>query len=275
LSIGPAILAHGVLPPPPVSGQYNEDVTMNRKKMRRYSYSDQKSLKHWKRWVGLGVFVFFVFYFTFTTFVFSTHVLQSDTMMPNLRSGDRFIVSSFAIHDLIPSMERDYQTLSLRRGDVVLVDAYMGERPGLFHRALYGVVRFFTAQQVGISGPGGVRSSDYMFVRRVIGLPGDEVSIEDDIVRVRTRGTAFSLTEFEVTERTYTTNPPNMPHLWDTSMPFFGNMDAIVLGDNEVFLLSDDRMSVNDSRTWGSIPLRNIRGQALFRYWPPTRIGRP
>ena len=249
---------------------------MSLKKSRRYaSYSDQKSQRYRKRWIVLGLLGFFLLYISFTALVFSIRVLESNSMMPNLRAGDRFIFSSYAIYSIIPGLELEGGTLPFRRGDVVLVDAYRGDAPGLFRRVMYGAVRFFTAQRVGIAEPSGRRPSDYLFIRRVIGLPGDEISMTNYIVRVRVRGSTFDLTEFEVTERDYTTNIPHLPTLWDSSLPFSGNMDAIILGENEVFLLSDDRSSTNDSRTWGPIPVRNIQGRIMFRYWPFTRLGRP
>ena len=249
---------------------------MSLKKSRKFSsYSDQKNKRYRKRWIVLGILAFFVLYISFTTMVFSIRVLESSTMMPNLRTGERFIFSSYAIYSIIPGLDLETGTLPFRRGDVVLVDAYRGEGPGLFHRILYGTARFFTAQRVGLTDPSGRRPSDYQFVRRVIGLPGDEISMVNYIVRVRVRGSTFDLTEFEVTERDYTTNIPQLPVLWDSSLPFSGNMDAIILGENEVFLLSDDRTSTNDSRTWGPIPVSNIQGRAIFRYWPLTRLGRP
>jgi len=225
--------------------------------------------------VLLGILAFFVFYFSFTTLVFSVRVLESDTMQPNLRAGERFVFSSYVIYTLIPGFDLERGNLPFNRGDVVLVDTYMGEDPGLFHRVLYAAARFFTAQRVGLADPSGRRPEDYQFVRRVIGLPGDEISMTEYIVRVRVRGSTFSLTEFEVTGRDYTTHIPQKPPLWDSSLPFSGTMNAIILGDNEVFLLSDDRGSTNDSRTWGPVPVSNIRGRALFRYWPLTRLGRP
>ena len=246
-----------------------------RRKAQRYSYSDQKNRSHRKRWIILGMFSFFVLYIAFTTMVFSTRVLESNTMAPNLHAGERFIFSSYAIYSIIPGMDLEGMAIPLRRGDVVLVDAYRGSGPGVFHHALYGALRFFTAQRVGFADRSGRSSADYQFVRRVIGLPGDEISMVNYVVRVRARGSTFSLTEFEVTERDYTTNIPNMPSLWDSSLPFSGNMEAITLGENEIFLLSDDRSSSSDSRTWGPIPISNVRGRALLRYWPLTRLGRP
>jgi signal peptidase I len=117
--------------------------------------------------------------------------------------------------------------------------------------------------------------SEYLFVKRVIGLPGDEITMTNFIVRVKANGAAYSLTEFDVTEQDYTPEIPQAPALWDSSLPFSGNMDTIVLGDNECFVLSDDRSNTNDSRTWGPVPIKSIAGKALFRYWPFTRLGRP
>ena len=246
---------------------------MKRNKMRRYSYSDQKNQKRRKHWIILGFAAFFLVYFSFTSLAFSMRVLEGDTMMPNLHSGDRFIFSSHVIHSVISGRDRD--ALPFRRGDVVLADTFRGDAPSIFGRAAYAMVRFVTLQRVGLPDRFGRRSADYYFVRRVIGLPGDEISMVNHVVRVRPQGSAFSLTEFELTEREYTTSVPQLPPIWDSSLPFSGNMDAIILGENEVFLLSDDRAATNDSRTWGPIPAGNIRGQALFRYWPLTRLGRP
>jgi signal peptidase I len=66
-----------------------------------------------------------------------------------------------------------------------------------------------------------------------------------------------------------------VPALWDESIPFSGNMDSLILGPGECFVISDDRSNTNDSRTWGPIPADLITGKAIFRYWPLTRIGRP
>jgi len=240
---------------------------MWRNKGNRYFYSGQKNRQHRKRWILLGVAAFAVLYISFSSLAFSAVVLESDTMMPNLRAGERFILSSYAVYSLVPGLDWERGSIPLRRGDVVLADVCRGEGSGAFRQVLRGAMRFLTFQRFS--------PADYQFMRRVIGLPGDEISMENYVVRVRVRGSAFSLTEFEVTERDYTTNVPQLPPLWDSSLPFSGNMDAIVLGDAEVFLLSDDRSSTNDSRTWGPVPIRDIRGKALFRYWPLTRLGRP
>jgi len=240
------------------------------KKGRRYFYADQKSYRHRTRWVILGILVFVIFYVSFTSVIFSVRVLENETMAPNLHAGDRLVFSSFTIYSLVPWLDLEKGSTPFRRGNVVLVDMFKGGELGILQRFLDGTVRLFTAQRVSLA-----EQKEYLFVKRVIGLPGDEITMTNYVVRVKAKGSSYSLTEFEVTEQNYTPEIPQMPALWDSSLPFSGNMDTIVLGENECFVLSDDRSNTNDSRTWGPVSVNCISGKALFRYWPLTRLGRP
>ena len=196
-------------------------------------------------------------------------VLENDSMAENLRRGERFIFSSYNFYSLVPGLDLEKEPFPFRRGSVVLVEMFREEKPNPFFGILDGVVRFFTFQRLGL-----IDQREHLFVKRVIGLPGDEISMTNFVARVRAGGSPYSLTEFEVTERDYTPDIPRLPALWDSSLPFSGNLEPIILGNNETFLLSDDRSNTNDSRTWGPVPIRNITGRALFRYWPLTRLGR-
>jgi len=236
---------------------------------RYYSYVDQKGQKHKVRWIITGVLVFSVFYAAISSMFFSMRVMRNDTMAPNFVSGERFIFSSYNFYSLIYGKEQGKSPVPFRRGNVVLVDMFREKRPNPFFSMLDGVVRFFTIQKVSL-----IERKEDMFVKRIIGLPGDEITMTNFVIRVRTKGSAYSLTEFEVTEYDYTLEIPQIPSLWDSSLPFFGSMESMVLGDNECFVLSDDRGNTNDSRTWGPVPIVNISGKALFRYWPFNRFGR-
>ena len=216
----------------------------------------------------LVILIFFLFYFSFTSLVFSVRVLDNNTMAPSLHKGERFIFSSYAVYSLLPGLDLGKGALPFRRGNVVLVDMFRTEKPGFLFNVLDGALRFFTAQKLSL-----IDQKEHLYVKRVIGLPGDEITMTNYVIRVKVSGSSYSLTEFEVSEEDYTPDIPQAPALWDSSLPFSGNMERIVLGEHECFVLSDDRSNTNDSRTWGPVPVKNISGKVLFRYWPFTRFG--
>jgi signal peptidase I len=223
------------------------------------SYADEKKQKQQILVVLIGVMIFFVFYISFTSFIFSMRVMESNSMQPGIHSGDRFICSSYMMY-----------SPELRRGSVVLVDMEEKDTRNVVSKALDGIVRFFTFQRVGTS-----KRYAYHFMKRVIALPGDEVSMTNFVLRVKPKDSPYQTTEFELSEKHYEVIIPQVPALWDESLPFSGNLDKIVLGEDQCFLLSDDRSNTNDSRTWGPVPIDRIKGRALFRYWPITRMGGP
>ena len=236
-------------------------------KWLKYSYAAQKDQRYRVRWVLIWIIAIFLLYLFLTTFVFSVRRLETDVMQPELHSGDRVIFASRMIYRFLPD---EIGAARLHRGNIVLVDTAQGKRRGIIRPIFDTAVRFFTAQQIGLLGHNG-----NFYVKRVIGLPGDEITMTNFIVRVKPAGSAYSFTEFELWDRPYSPNIPQIPALWDSSLPFSGSMETIVLGEDECFVLSDDRGNTNDSRTWGPIPMDYIAGCALFRYWPPTRIGLP
>jgi signal peptidase I len=234
----------------------------------KYSYAEQKTQRHRLRGFLLWVLAFLLLYNALSSFFFSVRVLENDSMRPGLEPGDRFVLSSFSFYTLLSRLGVPAPLPSLKRGNIVLVS--LGEEPGPGAGILDGILRFFTAQRVSMTG-----REKRFFIKRVIALPGDEISMINFVLRVKTRDGAYTLTEYEVSERNYVPEIPQVPALWDESIPFSGNMDRIVLGEDECFVLSDDRSNTNDSRTWGPLPTRAVTGKVLFRYWPLNRLGPP
>ena len=230
-----------------------------------YSYRTQKSKRNRLLIILAVFFTLYIVYNCLTAFFFSVWLVDNNTMQPGLNAGDRLIFSSFK-----PLCGNNIENaISFERGDVVLVDM-RHERDQKFPLKIAdGIVRFFTAQRISIfSGRG------QHYIKRVIALPGDEISMTDYVFRVKTEGTLFSLTEYELSNKPYHPAIPRISALWDESLPFSGNMDAVVLSNNECFVVSDDRGNTNDSRTWGPISPSQITARAVLRFWPLNRLAR-
>jgi signal peptidase I len=236
-------------------------------KWTQYSYRAQKYQRH--RMLKF-IFIFFFFYIVynlFTAFFFSVWVVDNEIMKPGLSPGDRLIFTSFSPPAWISRNRNEEHSLPFKRGSIVLVDMGRNKEQKLPLRVIDGVVRFFTAQKISILSARG-----QYYIKRVIALPGDEITMTNYVFRVKTPNNPYSLTEFELSEKPYHPDIPQIPAIWDESVPFSGSMDKIILGQDECFVISDDRSSTNDSRTWGAVSPSLITARALIRIWPLVKI---
>lgn len=108
-------------------------------------------------------------------------------------------------------------------------------------------------------------SKDY--IKRCIGLPGDTIEIKDKELYVNGKLQDEPYVMHK-DPRTY----PNAPYVPD-NMKKRDNFGPITVPEGEYFVMGDNRDFSSDSRFWGPLPERYIKGKALFKYWPPSRIG--
>ncbi len=148
-------------------------------------------------------------------FVAEPRFIPSDSMVPTLEVGDRLVVEKVSFRFRQP-----------QRGEVVI---------------------FEPPRQLQVLGYG----NGQVFIKRVIGQPGQEVTVQDGSVFV----------DGEALLEPYIAEPP--AYDWG---PYRVPEDALlVMGDN--------RNNSNDSHIWGFLPQQNLRGRALFRFWPLNRAG--
>lgn len=93
-------------------------------------------------------------------------------------------------------------------------------------------------------------------IGRVIAVPGDTISIS--ITTVTVNGTVLKETYVQSTEGGQVNE---------------GVVPATKLGQDQYFIMSDNRQFGNDSRSFGTVPRWDIVGRAVLVFWPLNQLG--
>jgi signal peptidase I len=110
-----------------------------------------------------------------------------------------------------------------------------------------------------------------VLIKRVVGLPGDVLSLRDGKLFVNDTQLDEPYVKLENggPEPTVPADPmaggdPNAG--WSLEKPFTVPADSY-------FAMGDNRLDSADSRYWGTVPRDHIIGRAFLTYWPLTRVG--
>jgi signal peptidase I len=174
-------------------------------------------------------------------FVVKPYRIPSGSMLPTLHINQRVLVNRLGTHFSSPGV-----------GDIVV-----------FHPPMdYGQGCANPSEGQNQAGPGAqpcgaARSheSSETFIKRVVGVPGDKISIVNGHV-IRNG----------VQEKDSYIQQCN----GSGSCSFPG---VITIPSGDYYMMGDNRPDSDDSRFWGPVPKAWIIGKAFFTYWPPGRIG--
>ncbi len=179
--------------------------------------------------------------FLIQAFIVKPYRIPSASMVPTLAVGQRILTNRLSTHPKI--------------GDVVVFHPPAGATPPGNGNPVCGNPAQGTGHEAACDQPT-ARESSQTFVKRVVGLPGDRISVVNGhVIRDGKRETGSYI----------------QPCLDNPQQCTFSQTVTVPPGD--YFMMGDNRDFSDDSRFWGPVPQKWIVGVAFFTYWPPDRIG--
>ncbi len=163
-------------------------------------------------------------------FIFSTYKVNMVSMENTLFEGHNVIV-----------YKTGYFFNEPKRGDIIVFMHEEGQFKSIF-------------KYLPIRNPGEV---DY--IKRVIGLPGDQIDIKEGYVYRK----AVGETEFKKLEEPYT---KGLTDSHGMELPY-------TVPEDKIFVMGDNREQSLDSRQIGPIDMDAVIGRAVLRIWPFSKFG--
>jgi signal peptidase I len=125
------------------------------------------------------------------------------------------------------------------------------------------------------------------FIKRLIGEPGDTIEVRDG--RVLVNGQLLAEEPYATYDSPYREpasprarglSPERYQQVWqehhldaelnNNQRDYFG---PVTVPPHAYFMMGDNRDHSCDSRYWGPVEERYVKGNAWFLYWPPSRMG--
>jgi signal peptidase I len=170
-------------------------------------------------------------------FIVKPYRIPSPSMVPTLDIGQRVLTNRLVNH---PSV-----------GDIVVFHPPKGADPAT---PMCGNPSQGAGHTAACDTPTPSESSQ-TFIKRVVGGPGDRISIVDGhVLRNGVREKDGYIEQCGS----------------DSSCNF---RTPITVPSGDYFMMGDNRGESDDSRFWGPVPDKWVIGVAFFTYWPPKRIG--
>lgn len=223
--------------------ELNEKINKNDKNVENVDKKEKKPL-NLKKEVFEWIYAFaiaLVIALLIRYFLFTPTMVMQTSMYPTLKSGERLFLSR---------MIRNTKTLP-ERGDIITFEAPKANgksnaEPIAIYYELTPVAEFikdfFEKDKIN-------------YIKRVIGLPGDKILIEDGKVYIN--GEEFKEDYLVEGVETIATN-------------FY----SLTVPENTIFVMGDNRSKSMDSREFGCIPMDRIEGKVKFRMWPLNVFGK-
>lgn len=211
-------------------------------KRRKPKKRDETRKPLWRIWIVDTIVPAVAMALFVVTFIGQLYKIPTASMRPTLQERDRILVCKFIYGLRIPfSGKWLLQRRPPKRGDIIV---FLYDKEGFKHRKNY--------------------------IKRLVAVGGETLEIKDGKVYINGESIAPSPAFPE--ERIYYNRKERY---WPggKKFPIFYRSGEIKVPEGHFLVLGDNSLNSKDSRWWGFVPLRKVRGKAICIVWPPRRIG--
>ena len=218
-------------------------------KQKRLQIDKKKIAKEILNWI-ICIVIAIVLALIIKYFLFTPTIVKQSSMYPTLKEDQRLILNR---------VRRTFKQMP-KRGDIITFEA-----PSVTYRTkddtdLSNPIAIFTdTKDMSLKEKFDyniLETTKISYIKRVIGLPGDHVQIKEGKVFVNG----------EELQEDYL-----QPGIVTDDME--GIFSDIIVPENTVFAMGDNRNSSVDCRVFGCIPLDKIEGEVVIRFWPLNEFG--
>jgi signal peptidase I len=203
-------------------------------KLSKFDTERRPWYSHWWGILGIYLLIVIIPILTLRTFFFEQFHLSANSMAPNFVKGDHVVISKFGYGNYGTygfELFRATPSKTIERGDVV-VFSYPPDP-----------------------------SIDY--IKRVIGLPGDLIKYRNKMLIINDKrlGIESFASQYEIrVNESYGDKTWQVMLAPDTQAIDF----EVVVPEGHYFVMGDNRDNSRDSRAWGFVPARNIKGKVIY-----------
>lgn len=182
-----------------------------------------------------GLFSFIILMVFFRSAVADWYTVPTGSMQPTIEIGDRIVVNKMAYDLKIPLTNITLTRIAEpNRGDIVVFES---------------------------------KAAENRLIKRVIGLPGDKVSMANEILTINGNRLSYTLNVTESHEKQTVENLVGLKHIvkyGPTRSPNLASFNTVTVPADHYLVLGDNRRNSADSRVYGFVPRKELKGKANY-----------
>ena len=214
------------------------------KTMEEKANSKIKEIFEWAYCIIIAVVLALLFRY----YIGTPTIVKQPSMYNTLEEGQRLILSRWT-----RTVKGTY-----KRGDIITFEAPSQTQMSTFDVDMNNPVAIYDYKPKGIFAKFSYYVLEFnktSYIKRVIGVAGDHIKIESG--KVYLNGQEL-----------------NEPYLRDGIKTEQKVFTDIIVPENCVFVMGDNRPQSMDSRSFGCIPLEKVESKVVIRFWPLNKFGK-